>query len=170
MTNTGFKLKLPRGRPKGSSPKPGTVAEFVQLSLSQPFQPPSRPKPEFKGKRNGIWSQFKTPEERSAYARTLAAKRNPKNMARTKRRTGTPNGWSGEAARVAKAQAALEADHLVEKLQSERKIPRGDAEAVEATRQALIIVRSPGAPSRKREMAERLLAHYHPELRERAHG
>ncbi len=58
----------------------------------------------------------------------------------------------------------------MEKLQRKGVIPKGDAEAAEATKQALTLVRSPGCPKERRLMAQRLLAHYHPELREKSNG
>lgn len=166
MTKPGFTLTAAPGRPKGSktTPRPQNVAEFVQLAFTHPLEPPPpAPKPKRIRGGNGIWASFKSPGERQAYARYLASKRDPKNMARTKRRTGTPNGWTAEAAKAAKAKAELEAARLVEKLRAEGTIAKRDSETAAATKAALALIRSPGAPKQRRLMAERLLAHYHPE-------
>lgn len=173
VNQTGFKLKGSRGRPKGSQPqpRPKTVAEFVHLALAAPLAPPPpQEKPPRKRSGNGVWGKFKTPEERQAYARHLASLRKPENMARTNRRTGTPNGWKGEQARAVRALAELEADRLVAHLRATGAIAKDDAEAAKATKDALVLVRSPGGSKRRRKMAERLLAHYHPELAAKPHA
>jgi len=105
-----------------------------------------------------------TPEERSAHARYLASLRSPENMRRTKRRTGTPDGWTHEAVKVARAAAQIEASKLVEKLKAEGHIAPGDAEGETATLEALIILRSPGSHVRKVANAKALLRHYRPDL------
>lgn len=141
----------------------------MQLALAAPLQPPApttAPKVEQTKRGNGVWARFKTPEERQAYARHLASLRKPENMARTKRRTGTPHGWTGAEARAARALAELEADQLVARLKMKGVIAKGDVEAAQATKEALVIVRSPGGSKCRRKMAERLLRHYHPELGE----
>lgn len=170
-----FSLKAPKGRAKGFKPKPQpqTVAEFVNHALAEPMQPPPKPLKERKRAcvSSGIWATLKTPEKRSQYARWLASRRKPENMARTERRTGTPNGWSHEAAQAAFAQAELEASRLVAKMQAQGIIAKKDKETAEATKAALVMVRAPGGERKKKErMAERLLETFHPAGREAANA
>ncbi|NYH94617.1 hypothetical protein FHS75_000936 [Novosphingobium marinum] len=129
--------------------------------------PPAARKPRSPNRKAGIWDTLKTPEERSAYAKELASRRNPKNMARTCQRPGTPKGgWDHQSAAVAKTTARIEAETLVSKLQAEGTIAAEDTEGAKATAEALAIVRGPGGITQRRKWAKRLLRHYHPESME----
>jgi hypothetical protein len=143
--------------------KPSTVAEFVTEALAAPLQPPPPPPRKPKSRPAGIWEGL-SPAERSAHARYLASLRSPKNMARTKRRTGTPDGWTHDAVRVARAAAQIEAAELVHKLKAEGRIAPDDTEGEAATLEALTILRSPGGTNRKLATARRLIRHYHEDL------
>lgn len=126
--------------------------------------PPARERKERGPNRKaGIWDSLTTPEARSAYAKALAAKRQPQNMARTCQRSGTPKGWDHRSAAVAKTAARIEAEALVSKLQRQGVIAPEDAEGAKATAEALTIVRAPGGISERRKWAKRLLTHYHPD-------
>lgn len=126
--------------------------------------PPAPPKPRSPNRKAGIWDTLKTPEERSSYAKELASRRNPANMARKGRFPGTPVGWDHRSAAVAKTAARMEADALVSKLQAQGVISAEDAEGAKATAEALTIVRAPGGMGEKKKWAKRLLDHYHPEI------
>lgn len=160
------------GRPVGCRPtkggKPVTVADFVHRALAEPLvPPPKQPKaPRTPGRSAGIWDTFNTPEERSAYARSLAAKRRPENMARPHSigRKATPARWTKAASDTARAAARLEALALVARLKSQGLISKDDQEGEAATIEALTVLRSPGGNQRKQAVARRLLRHYHPEL------
>ena len=78
-------------------------------------------------------------------------------MARTTRRTGTPNGWDASAAAVAKATALMEATQLVAKLQAKGIISPDDHEGAAATIEALTLVASPGGRTKKIQAAKQLL-------------
>lgn len=168
MTNS-FAAPARSGRPVGSRPKakPKTVAAFVQNALSTPPTPPppAPPKPRNPRRKAGAW-EGKSPAERSAYAKELAARRKPENMRRSCQRPGTPKrgGWTHETAAIAKTAAQLEAERLVAKLQANGKIAPDDHEGAAATVEALTIVASPGGATERRKWALRLLRHYHPEL------
>lgn len=164
MTNS-FAAPPKRGRQGGggSKPKPATVADFVSQALSQPLlpPPPAAPKPRSGGA--GIWDTM-NPAERTAYAKAMAARRDPKNMSRTKRRTGTPSGWNHRAVSVARATALLEATELAMKLKTQGVIPPNDPEGEAATIAALAVLRSPGSQVRKVAQARKLLRFYHPDM------
>lgn len=159
---TKLKTKRRLGR------KPSTVAEFVHQALANPPLPPPKPPrpPRAPGRYAGIWDTFETAEERSAYARQLAAKRNPKNMARPHSigNKGTAKRWTKAASDIARAAARLEATELVARLKTRGLIAKDDLEGQAATIEALTILRSPGGIQRKRKYANELLRHYHSEL------
>lgn len=167
MQSQSFVAPAKRGRTAGRKPRPkvSTVAEFVQVALNDPPTPPPRPPkpPRTEGRSAGVWDGM-TPEERSTYAKQLAAKRKPENMARRLSGHNTPNGWTLPAANVARAAARLEALELVAKLKASGQIAADDTEGEQATLEALTIVRSPGGNTKRRQMAMRLLRHYHSEL------
>ncbi|QDK34765.1 hypothetical protein DM450_0110 [Sphingomonas sp. IC081] len=168
MTTPSFaRPKRSRKPPRTPRPeRPETVASFIEKALAAPMAPPPPPaaKPRSPNRKAGIWDKLKTPEERSAYAKELASRRDPKNMARKGRFHGTPVGWDHRSAAVAKTAARLEADALVSTLQARGVIAPDDTEGAEATIEALTIVRSPGGMSKRKKWAKRLLTHYHPEL------
>lgn len=168
MTKRSFASpKRTRKPPRTSRPDtPETVASFVEKALAEPMAPPppAPPKPRNPNRKAGIWDKLRTPEERSAYAKELAARRKPQNMARKGRFPGTPVGWDHRSAAVAKTAARLEADALVSKLQSQGVIAPDDEDGAKATAEALAIVRSPGGIGDRRKWAKRLLSHYHPEI------
>lgn len=126
--------------------------------------PPPPPKPRSPNRSAGIWDKLKTPEERSAYAKELAARRKPENMARKGSIPGTPNGWDHRSASVAKTAARMEAEALVSKLKAKGVIAPEDEEGAKATAEALTIVRAPGGIAERKKWAKRLLRHYHPDI------
>lgn len=141
---------------------PETVAEFVDLALSNPPTPPPPPKPPKSDRKRsaGAWDGM-TKKERSAYAKALAAKRNPKNMARPHKAPRGPRGWNADDARKAKANALIQAQSMVAKLIDEGAIARDDLEGQKATVNALARLNTPGGPRReKTRAARRLIAHY----------
>ncbi|KPL68305.1 hypothetical protein SZ64_09345 [Erythrobacter sp. SG61-1L] len=106
-----------------------------------------------------------TPEERSAYAKKLAAMRRPENMRRAYKRTRGPKGWSAEDAAAAKVAARLAAERLVERLIANGTIPRSDIDGANATVAALTLLAAPGgAKADKLAAARKLLRHYHADL------
>jgi hypothetical protein len=170
-----FTLKGQRGRAKGPSPapKPSSIAEFVTTALTNPLTPPPYPVTPRTRKRacvrSGIWETLKTPEERSQYAKWMASRRKPENMARPNKGGArrTPNGWTHDAAQAAIARAELEASRLLKKLLANGTIAKGDKETAEATKAALVLLRSPGGKqSEKDSVATRLLSVFHPETQE----
>lgn len=166
-TLTTFAAPARIGRPIGSRPRPNpqTIPAFVQDALSNPqIPPPPASAPERQPNRKaGIWDTM-TPDERSAYAKRLAAKRSSRNMARKGRTPGTPNGWTATAAAVATAAARIEAEQLVGKLQAQGTIAPHDKAGAAATIEALAIVRGPGGRTKRLQQARRLLRHYAPEM------
>jgi hypothetical protein len=84
-------------------------------------------------------------------------------MARTKRRTGTPDGWNHEAVAVARAAAKLRATELVEKMKAQGLIDPADTDGIEATLDGLVTVWSPGSRVRRVRHAKRLLRFYLPD-------
>lgn len=163
-----FARKGKQGKPKGLiiSRPPQTVAEFIQRSFDEPIAPTPKPeKVKCPNRGNGIWGTFKTAEERSAYAKSLAAKRKPENMRRAGRQLHTPNGWSHEAAAIARAVASTEAAELVTRLKFQGVIAKDDRKGEYETLLALAKVRGPGSPAARRKLAARLLRHYHPEMK-----
>ncbi|HEX8415461.1 MAG TPA: hypothetical protein VF637_16505 [Sphingomicrobium sp.] len=166
MTSTKFTLKGPIGSLKKTKAErlPETVAEFVQLSLDKPpvFVAPPKAARSGKPRGNGIWGTM-TPDERSVYARSLAAKRTPEGIARSGRKADTPHGWTQEAAAAARAQARLDASRLVAKMRKEGVIAKDDKETAEATVKGLAFVRFSGQRRAKEKMARRLLRVYGPE-------
>jgi hypothetical protein len=104
-----------------------------------------------------------TPEQRSAHGKYLASLRKGANMARTKRRKGTPNGWNHEAVSVARTAARLKATELVERMKADGLIDPSDTDGIEATVDALTTVWSPGSRVRRVQQAKRLLRFYLPD-------
>ncbi|WP_150291151.1 hypothetical protein [Sphingobium estronivorans] len=107
---------------------------------------------------------LETAEERSEYARWLASRRKPENMARRGRRHGTAVGWTWRSAKVARAAATIEAEQLIKKLIVQGAIAKDDTQGIAATKEALIMVRCPGETRARRRAAKKLLAFYEPEL------
>lgn len=167
MTQRSFAANAVKtGRPFGCrpKPKPESLPEFISAALADPLNPPPPPppKPRTPGRPAGIW-EGKTAEERTAHAKYLASLRQGKNMARTKRRTGTPDGWNHEAVAVARAAARLKAAELVEKMKAQGLIDPSDTDGIEATIEALTVVWSPGGRTRRVQQAKRLLRFYCPD-------
>lgn len=164
---TSFAAPARTGRPVGARPQagPATIAAFVADALTSPLPPPppeAKP-PRTPGRKAGIWDTMNT-QERSAYAKSLAAKRDPKNMARPQHsKRGPRNGWTAAAADVARAAARLKAEKLVAALQAAGTIAQDDAEGAAATVEALTIVASPGNKAIRVRYARKLLRHYAPE-------
>jgi hypothetical protein len=104
------------GRPR-KTPTPPTLAEYVEAALANPMQPPA-PKPKNPNQKAGVWSQFKTKEERSEYAKLLRSRVNPDNLKHTGRKPGVPNGWKAgdykEAVAVANRDAEAAFAHFAE--------------------------------------------------------
>lgn len=168
-TQLSFANAAQTGRPRGCKPsataKAETVADYVNAALANPpVPPPPTPrKPRTPGRKAGIWDAM-TPEERSAHGKHLASLRNPQNMKRTKRRLGTPDGWTHEGVSVAIAAARMEAIALTAKLKARGLIAEADKLGERMTIEALTRLRTPGSSVRRIQAAKRLLRHYHPEL------
>lgn len=157
---TSFKPVSQRVQRKNHSPQ--TVAEFIQTSFEKPLVAPRVQKKVPRGA--GIWESFKTPEERSAYAKSIAAKRKPETLGGYGPTPGLARGWTREAARAAASIARIEADEMVERLKAKGLIDPDDAKGAKATADALAIVRSPGETRIRQRAAKRLLLHYHPDV------
>lgn len=150
----------------GPPTEPKTVAEFVSDALQYPPEPPKKqPNERNEMNRAGIWERYRTPEERSAYAKQLASLRRPQDMARPQRK-GTPRGWPQKAAAVAKVEAQMKAQRLVDRLKATRVIDPKDHEGAKETLKALTIIASPGGAVERRKRAVKLLKYYHPDLAE----
>ncbi len=109
-----------------------------------------------------MWDKL-SPEERSAHGKYLASLRQGKNMARTTRRNGTPDGWTHDAVAVARSAAHLKASQLVEKMKADGLIDPSDTDGIEATLDALTVVWSPGSRIRRVRKAKQLLRFYLPD-------
>lgn len=156
------------GRQKRSSPRPApqSVADFVQLAVTDPLKPPPTPAPQPGNpqRKAGVWDMLKTPEERIAQAKFLAAMRNPANMKRKGPPPGIPNGWTKASAAIAKTTARIKAEKLVTRLKASGQIATDDQQGMEAKIEALAIVQSPGATAVRNKYVKRLLRHYHPDM------
>lgn len=125
--------------------------------------PPKVRKVRGPNRKAGVWDKM-TPEQRSEWGKYLASLRQPKNMARTKRRTA-PTGWDHVSLAAANLKARQEAEALVAKLIASGAIAADDTEGAKATTEALTIVRSPaGRTDERKRWARRLLDHFHPDL------
>ncbi len=94
------------GRPRQAS-LPPTMVEYIAYALANPMLSPA-PKPKNPNQKGGVWSQFKTKEERSEYAKFLRSKVKPENLKHTGRKPGVPNGWNAKD--YAKATAIADTD------------------------------------------------------------
>lgn len=131
------------------------IADYIQNALTQPCPKPPKDTSSYKGYRgNGIWGQFKTPEERSQYARELVAQRKTKGGGRP---VGVPHGWSKEQITKARELAEQEAAIVVSSLINQGQLEADDRLASERLKEALVTVRLPGQTRRRLAVAKRLL-------------
>lgn len=154
-------------------PNESSILEFVQEALKDPIPPPPKtpkrttlasqsPPRRLRPRKHGnIWHCM-TKAQRRAYAKHLASKRSPENMARGHK---VPHGgWTVQSAEAARARARIEAQRLVNVLCAEGTLDLQDTESVEATLEALTFIRSPGGKTRREKAARKLLRQYHPEV------
>lgn len=140
---------------------PASIAKFIEEALEEPIAPPSPTPPPVKEppkRRAGIWATM-TPEERSAWGKHLASRRNPANMARKGRTPGTPNGWNHKSVHSARLAARLEAEELVSKLQAKGIV---QPEKRDATIDALATIASPGNRRSRVRQARAVLREFEP--------
>lgn len=134
------------------------LTEYVRSALSEPLPRPPRDYSNYQGYRgNGVWSQFKTAEERSQYARELVAQRKSHKGGRPH---GVPHGWTAESIDKVKATVAGEVDTIVCNLIADNKLDTSDAKTLEQVRDALTLVRMPGQARKRQAAAKRLLRHF----------
>lgn len=129
------------GRPRKQSQVP-PLNELIGNALENPIQPPP-PKPKNPKRANGIWATLRTPEERTAYAKTIRSRVKPENLKRTGRKAGVPNGWKSREYDEAMKLASAQVDLAMRALDVEERLP-DNALAQEAIKALLHIVFSPG--------------------------
>lgn len=123
----------PRGRPPGSKNIP-KIEDFIAESLSAPVPVPAL-KP--KGAPRGPWAGM-TPEERSEYARKIAAKSKPKKGGR---RVGVPRKLTVKAYEARLAEQTTIVHRIMKKMADNGQLP-DDPRAVEALETSMILLRT----------------------------
>lgn len=123
----------PRGRPKGSKNIP-KVEDFVAEALVGKVQVPAA-KPKMAPR--GPWAGL-TPEQRSEYARQLAAKRKAPCGGR---RTGVPRTLTVKQYEARKAEQTIIVERIMKKMADNDQLP-DDPRAVEALKESMVILRT----------------------------
>lgn len=123
----------PRGRPPGSKNIP-KIEDFIHESLVAPIPVPAL-KP--KAAPRGPWAGM-TPEERSEYARKLAASRTEKSGGR---RTGVPRKLTVAAFEARKAEQIPIVQRIMKKMADQGQLP-DDPRAVEALEASMVLLRT----------------------------
>ncbi|MFC6621984.1 hypothetical protein [Novosphingobium panipatense] len=123
----------PRGRPKGAKNIP-KVEDFVAEALAGRVEVPE-PKP--KAAPRGPWAGL-TPEQRSEYARKLAAKRKGPSGGR---RVGVPRTLTVEQFEARKAEQTIIVERIMKKMAENDQLP-DDPRAVEALKESMVILRT----------------------------
>jgi hypothetical protein len=128
----------PRGRPKGSKNVPKLEA-FVADSLSVPI--PAPPIPEKRKAHSGnVWAKM-TPEERSAYARLIRAKRDPSTFKNAGRKKGVPSAYTAAQWEAHRAAQKPIIQRIMKKMSANGQLP-DDPNAQEAMKEAMVVLRS----------------------------
>lgn len=142
----------PRGRPKGSRNIPKLDA-FVVESLATDIPIPAIPKTPKKA--TGPWAKMTT-EERSAYARKIAAKRDPSTFHLGGRKPGVPSNMSAAQWEALQASQKPIVERIIKKMKDTGQLP-DDERAVEALTETVTVLRTAQSPRDKLSAARLLL-------------
>lgn len=127
----------PRGRPPGAKNGPKNLQEFVLQAIESPIEPPPR---STNNGNIGAWAN-KSPEERTAYSRKIAAAR----KLPTKQTPGKPRNLTNAQWADVTATARLDAKRIIKKMKDAGQMP-DDPMAAEALEKAVTTLRASSAP------------------------
>ena len=130
----------PRGRPPGAKNKSKDLDAFILEALNYEIAVVV-PKPIRKPQNKGTWAKLHTPEERTAFAKTLAAASAARGRAVQPSRAGIPMGRSTKHHQKILAAQRPEVDRIIKKMAKDGTLPE-DPMAVEALKSAMMILRT----------------------------